>query len=282
MKHDGNAMIAPERGAQVTPFGYRRVMIATWDGRLPLALIDYATASIDPAAVFLVVATVAPEQDGQSDVDAGARCQAANMLQSAQTLLAARGRNASTELLKLSHAHASSAWLLADTAARWGADVVLTSCAGPAHLARAAHCPVLVLPDECAALHRRVPAERFFVASDESDASCDALAEARRLAGCHAQLRIARITFAAHVAVAAQNFEPVVLPAARHGHNLAREIVDAALAWHADLLVLGTHAGESSGKWRFASIAEQVAELAALPLLLVPLGGTTRRSGEPP
>jgi nucleotide-binding universal stress UspA family protein len=280
MDHDGNAMIAAEPGAQGTPFGYRRVMIATWDGRLPLALIDYATASIDPAAVFLMVAVVAPGQDGQSDADARARCQATNMLQAAQTLLAARGRNASTELLKLSHAHASSGWLLADTAARWGADVVLTSCAGPAHLARAAHCPVLMLPDESVALHRRVPAERIFVASDESDASRDALDEARRLAGRHAQLRIARVVFGGPAAVAAQSFEPVLLPAAGHGRSLAREIVDAALAWRADLLVLGTHAGESSGKWRFASLAEQVAEVAGLPLLLVPLGGTAWRSGE--
>lgn len=55
-----------------------------------------------------------------------------------------------------------------------------------------------------------------------------------------------------------------------HRGSLAHAIVGAALEWRADLLVLGTHAGEPSDKWRFASIAEQVAQLGALPLLLVP------------
>ncbi|APR39281.1 universal stress protein [Paraburkholderia sp. SOS3] len=257
-----------EPGARRARFPYRRVMIAAWDGRLPARLIDYATACFDADAIFHVVAVAPPDDDPV--MNARSRCEASNMVQAACGLLTARGRCAGAQLLTLSRAWASSAWLLADAASHWGADLVLTSCAGPAHLARAAHCPVLVLPD-AASGHHDAPPHRFFVASDDSDASRVSVDEVARLMQAGDALRVARVVLDPVGAPPVDTLDSVVLQAAGHG-NLAHAIVGAALEWRADLLVLGTHAGEPSGKWRFASIAEQVAQLGALPLLMVPAG----------
>jgi nucleotide-binding universal stress UspA family protein len=267
METDATTDRKPE--ARRARFPYRRVMIAAWDGQLPARLIDYATDCFDAGALFHVVA-VAPPDDDDPASSARLRCEASNMMQAACSLLTARGLHAGSQLLTLSRAWASSAWLLADAASHWGADLVLTSCAGPAHLARAAHCPVLVLPDAESA-HHDVPPHRFFVASDDSDASRLSIDEAARLMQPGDDLRVARVVLDPACAPPANTVDSVVLWAAGHG-SLAHSIIGAALAWRADLLVLGTHAGQPSGKWRFASIAEQVAQLGALPLLLVPAG----------
>jgi hypothetical protein len=222
---------------------YWRVLIATWGGRLPAWLINYASATVDPAAMFHVVAALASQREADPDAASRARCQASNMIQAACNLLVARGHYASGELLTLPQPDASSASLLAHAAANWGTDLVLTSWQSPAHVARFAHCPVLMLPDTAPSRYG-VPAHRFFVASDDSDASSAAIDEVARIMNRGDDVRVARVVLDPHAAPPPNASDAVVLQAAGHGGNLAHSIASAALAWRADLLVLGTHAGE--------------------------------------
>ena len=53
-------------------------------------------------------------------------------------------------------------------------------------------------------------------------------------------------------------------------HAEQNAIIQAALQWRADLLVLGTRGGHEGGRWRYASVAADVAQQTVLPLLLVP------------
>jgi hypothetical protein len=259
----------PSRG-----FPYWRVMIAVSGSWLPAKLIDYATASLDTESMFHIVAAVAPQDGKDPDALSRARCQTSNMIKAACNLLISRGRQTSGELLTLPQDHARRVPLLADAAARWGTDLLLTSWSSPVHLAHAAHCPVLALPDASGSYN--VPAGRIFVASDDSDASRAALDEVGRIVQPGDDVRVVRVALDAHLAPPADSVDAVVLNEAGHGGNLARAIVGAALEWRADLLVLGTHAGEPSDKWRFASIAGQVAQLGVLPLLLVPFAARRR------
>ncbi|MFC0397327.1 universal stress protein [Paraburkholderia rhizosphaerae] len=261
---------ACDSGRSPAGLPYWRVLIAAWGGRLPAHSIDYACAALNPGAMFHVVAAVAPHDADDPDAMPRARCQSANMMQAACNLLVARGRHANGELLTLPQRDSNSAELLAAAAARWGTDLVLTSWSSPAHVARFARCPVLLLPD-VGTSHYGAPPRRFFVASDDSDASCAAVDEVTRIMAPGDEHRIARVALDPRNAPPADTVDAVVLQASAHGGNLARAIAAAALEWQADLLVLGTHAGEPSDKWRFASIAEQVAQINELPLLLVPL-----------
>lgn len=117
---------------------YRRIFIGARGGRFPGALIDYASAWAGRETVLQVAAAVArPAGEGTRLRDSGdARRTAEEMLRTAQALLAMRGLNASTALLALSHPDANSVHALAEAARRWGADLLLTDCAGPASLAR--------------------------------------------------------------------------------------------------------------------------------------------------
>lgn len=53
--------------------------------------------------------------------------------------------------------------------------------------------------------------------------------------------------------------------------HVAAAIVDAAAAWQADLLVLGTHGRRGVERWLLGSVAEGVARRASVPVLLVPM-----------
>ncbi|WP_184043568.1 universal stress protein [Paraburkholderia sp. MM5384-R2] len=61
----------------------------------------------------------------------------------------------------------------------------------------------------------------------------------------------------------------MILQPAHEGDDIAQAIGLAAREWRADLLVIGTRGARLTGKWRFASVAEQVAALAVLPMLLM-------------
>ncbi|MGF6793417.1 nucleotide-binding universal stress UspA family protein [Paraburkholderia sp. 35.1] len=127
---------------------YRRIFIGARGGHFPGALIDYASAWAGRETVLQVAAALArPAGEGTRLRDSGdARRTAEEILRTAQALLAMRGLNASTAPLALSHPDANSVHALAEAARRWGADLLLTDCAGPASLAREVHCPVLTLP----------------------------------------------------------------------------------------------------------------------------------------
>lgn len=53
------------------------------------------------------------------------------------------------------------------------------------------------------------------------------------------------------------------------GRRLADYVAEQALAWPADLVVLGTHGRRGVGRLLLGSDAEQVARLAPVPVLLV-------------
>lgn len=184
--------------------------------------------------------------------------------------LAARGLNATQSLVPPAHADANICDSIARLARRWGADIVLTDDPAPAHLAQAAGCGVLLLPaDGSRRFH--VPPRRLFVASDDSASALCAVEEAERVAGA-GELRRAFVSCEPETAAAPESsgLGTVVLTAAHPGDNLAHAILQAAHAWCADLLVLGTHGAGPQARWRYGSVAAAVALFTDMPLLVVP------------
>ncbi len=53
------------------------------------------------------------------------------------------------------------------------------------------------------------------------------------------------------------------------GTRLADVVAEQATAWHADLIVIGTHGRRGVGRWLLGSDAEQVLRSAPVPVLLV-------------
>lgn len=169
---------------------------------------------------------------------------------------------------------------LAMMAKQTGADLIAGPAAVLTHLAHLVHIarvPVLVIPQE-PDVHVAVPPQRLFVASDGSDASRDALREATRIAGTGATVRVAHIAreaagFVRNTDVGIDvdgEIDTATLQTRWRGEQLPQAIVEAALQWRADLLIVGTHGGVPTGKWRFGSMAEQIRAFATMPLLLVP------------
>jgi nucleotide-binding universal stress UspA family protein len=249
---------------------YRRILIGVCNGRIPADLLDYASAWSHRDTVVRLAA-FAPSADGASppgNADDAHRA-AEHVLQDARNTLLARGLSAETELLALSHSCPSRSDALAAMARRWGADLLMSDCAGPVTLACEAKCPVLTVPAEGIG-HRHVPPRRIFIASDDGDASRAAVSEAARIAGTDAVLRVGYVAHSPVESLNRAGHDAVMLEPAHSGGNLAHAIGLAAQEWNADLLVMGTHGKRPTGKWRFASIAQQVSTLALLPLLLAP------------
>lgn len=143
----------------------------------------------------------------------------------------------------------------------------------PAHavaLAGATERPVLVLPQPFAR-RCQVPPRRIFVASDGSAASALAVREAARIAAPRAAVRVGYLACDPVAARHPEDFDAIVLDAQHDGDATSHAIAEAALQWQADLLVMGTRGGHESGRWRYGSVAADVAQRTALPLLLVPL-----------
>jgi nucleotide-binding universal stress UspA family protein len=140
----------------------------------------------------------------------------------------------------------------------------------PAHLAQAAGCGVLHLPaDGSRRFH--VPPRRLFVASDDSASALCGVKEAERVAGA-GELRRVFVSCEPEMATSPESSGSgtVVLTAAHPGDNLAHAILQAAHAWCADLLVLGTHGAGPQARWRYGSVAAAVALFTDMPLLVVP------------
>jgi nucleotide-binding universal stress UspA family protein len=249
---------------------YGRILIGVSNARIPAEFLDYVSAWSYRDAVIRVAA-FAPSADGapsSGDADDAHRA-AEHMLYVARNTLLARGLSAETEFLALSHLRSNSSDALAETARRWEADLLMSDCTGPVTLACDAKCPVLTVPAEGIG-HRHVPPRRIFVASDDSDASRAAVSEAARIAGISAVLRVGYVAHSPVESLNRAGHDAVMLEPAHAGGNLGHAIGLAAQEWNADLLVMGTHGKRPTGKWRFASIAQQVSALALLPLLLVP------------
>jgi nucleotide-binding universal stress UspA family protein len=150
------------------------------------------------------------------------------------------------------------------------AELLVGAPAHPVALAGATERPVLVLPQPFAR-RCKVPPQRIFVASDGGAASALAVREAARVAATGAAVRVGYLACDPVAARHPEDFDAIVLDAQRDGDATSHAIVEAALQWRADLLVVGTRGGRAGGRWRYGSVAADVAQRTVLPLLLVPL-----------
>lgn len=183
--------------------------------------------------------------------------------------LALRGIDVDRKVLEpVTQAGETEALARAACAAR--AELVVGAPAHPVALAGATERPVLVLPQPFAR-RCRVPPRRIFVASDGSAASALAVREAARIAEPGAAVRIGYLACDPAAARHPEDFDAIVLDAPRDGDATSHAIVEAALQWRADLLVMGTRGGHEGGRWRYGSVAADVARRTVVPLLLVPL-----------
>ncbi|WP_028220920.1 universal stress protein [Paraburkholderia oxyphila] len=184
-----------------------------------------------------------------------------------ETLLR-RGFETDTEILD-TDAGGEQADRLARAVCASQAELTIGAPSSPVPLAGSTQRPVLVLPTPFAR-RCRVPPQRIFVASDGSAASALAVREAARIAGPGAALRVGYLARDPASARHPEDFDAVALEAPHDGDAASHAIVEAALQWRADLLVLGTRGRHEGARWRYGSIAADVAQRTVLPLLLVP------------
>jgi nucleotide-binding universal stress UspA family protein len=187
----------------------------------------------------------------------------------ASEALARRGVEVETEILE-PVTEAAETEVFARAVREWQPELVVGAPANPVALAGLTDRPVLVLPQPFA--HGcQVPPQRIFVASDGSAASALAVREAARVAASGAAVRVGYLACDPAAAQHPEDFDAIVLAAQHDGDATSHAIVEAALQWRADLLVVGTRGGHEGGRWRYGSIAADVAQRTVLPLLLVPL-----------
>jgi nucleotide-binding universal stress UspA family protein len=249
---------------------YRRLLVVIrHGGAWPDIAIQYASAWATRDAVALVaIVSDSAGEDGSTLQSVGrARAEDGAAVDAVRSALIARGLDATQTPVQLAQAGTNIRDSIAELADRWGADIVVTDYAAPAHLAQTSGCNVLYLPADGS--HRfHVPPRRIFVASDDTASALCVVEEARRVAGS-GELRRAYVSCDPE-AGASLSSATVVLSAAHHGDNLPYAILQAAHEWTADLLVLGTHGRVPQARWRYGSVAAAVALVADMPLLLVP------------
>jgi nucleotide-binding universal stress UspA family protein len=216
------------------------------------------------------LAGAASNKDGgsQAGQPVASRIGFAAAVDAACEMLARRGILADTEMLAPDMGEGQT-----DTFARAvcaaHAELTIGSMANPVALAGATDHPVLVLPEPFAR-RCRVPPARIFVASDGSAASDLAVREAARVAAPGAAVRVGYLACEPATARHPEDFDAIVLEAQHDGEATSHAIVEAARQWQADLLVLGTRGGHEGARWRYGSVAADVAQRTPLPLLLVP------------
>ena len=195
-------------------------------------------------------------------------------LDASRELLALRGIEADCKFLGVGTDSATRTEALERAVRDWKADLTIGAPANPVALAGETDCPVLLLPTltarQCAA-----PPRRVFVASDGSAASACAVREAARLAAPGTAVRVGYLACDPSAAQHPEDFDAAILEAGHDGETTAHAIVQAALQWGADLLVLGTRGGHEGARWRYGSVAAEVAQRTVLPLLLVPQASKT-------
>ncbi|MCG5076273.1 universal stress protein [Paraburkholderia tagetis] len=186
----------------------------------------------------------------------------------ARETLVRRGFEADTEILD-TDAGEGQARRLTRAVCASQAELTIGAPSSPVALAGSTQRPVLVLPTPFAR-RCRVPPRRIFVASDGNAASALAIREAARIAAPDTALRVGYLACDPAAERHPEDFDAVVLEAQHDGDAASHAIVEAALQWRADLLVLATRGGHEGGRWRYGSVAADVAQPTVLPLLLVP------------
>lgn len=198
-------------------------------------------------------------------------------LDASREVLALRGIAADCEFLGTGRDSAARTEALARAVRHWEADLTIGAPANPVALVGQSGCPLLSLPTPTAR-YCSVPPQRIFVASDGGKPSACAVREAARLAAPGTAVRVGYLACDPAAAQHPEDFDAAILEAQHDGESTAHAIIQAALQWRADLLVLGTRGGHEGGRWRYASVAADVAQRTVLPLLLVPQTSQTMLS----
>jgi nucleotide-binding universal stress UspA family protein len=231
------------------------------------------------------------------------------MLDEIRKVLAQSGLEAETELVDLAQTGGRIPDALEAAVDAWKADLLVVgshrrhgidrwlmgSTAVP--VVRRSNRPVLLLPEHTSE-HRQVPPRRIMVAIDGSATSQQALREALRLAGPHSEFhavhmvdRAVRLSHILPIDALYRQFgehderavaearkaltehrcrgDAIILETHRVSDDVPHALVRACDEWQADLLVMGTHGQRRAAKWFLGSVAERVARLAPLPLMLV-------------
>jgi nucleotide-binding universal stress UspA family protein len=214
-----------------------------------------------------------------------------------------------TEEMDLSQHGGDIVHALIEAAHAWQADMIVVGArqhhglarwiegavSGP--LARLSHCPILIVPAAYAIQADRLP-ERILFAVDGSRHADEALQYGTRFATDDTLLQA---VYVVDRAVRLTDFVPIdvledafieegeralaaaksLLAAAsshtstrlaeteRTGDDIAHAIVREAGACQAELIVMGTHGRRGVARWMLGSVAERVARLTHVPLLLV-------------
>lgn len=164
-------------------------------------------------------------------------------------------------------------------------------------LAKRSRCPLLIVPEHANGHPDRLPA-RILFALDCSPPALEALRYGLRFATHETDVhaiyvvdRGVRLTDlvpidaledafieegTAALAASKPALESVserastaLLKTERAGDDVAHAIVRAADRWHAELIVMGTHGRRGMTRWVLGSVAQRVAQLTHVPLLLV-------------
>lgn len=190
-------------------------------------------------------------------------------LDASREVLALRGIEADCEFLGAGPDSTARSEALVRAVRDWKPDLTIGAPANPVELVGKTDCPVLLLPTPTAR-YCTAPPRRIFVASDASAASACAVREAARLATAATAVRVGYLACDPADAQHPEDFDAAILEPQHDGESTAHAIIQAALLWRADLLVVGTRGGHEGGRWRYASVAADVARHTVLPLLLVP------------
>ncbi|WP_114809053.1 universal stress protein [Paraburkholderia kururiensis] len=237
------------------------------------------------------------------------RRDAADALGHAKGLLAACKAAIETEVVDLSQHGGSVVDTLMAEAHAWHADLLVVGARQhhgvmrwvegtvSEPLARLARCPILVVPERFEVQPGQVPT-RIFFALDASGVALQALRYGMRFATRDSHVhavyvvdRAVRLSdlvpidmlesaFIDEGKAVLANAEPILgsatssattalLKTERAGDDIAHTIVRAADHWHAQLVVMGTHGRRGMARWALGSVAQRVAQLTHVPLLLV-------------
>lgn len=237
------------------------------------------------------------------------RRDAADALSHAKALLAPSNAAIETEVIDLSQHGGSVVDALMAEANAWQADLLVVGARQhhgvmrwvegtvSEPLARLARCPILVVPERFEVKPGQVPTRLFF-ALDASHVALQALRYGMRFATPNAHVhavyvvdRAVRLSdlvpidmlenaFIDEGKAVLANAEPILgsatssattalLKTERTGDDVAHAIVRAADHWHAELVVMGTHGRRGMARWALGSVAQRVAQLTGVPLLLV-------------
>jgi len=279
---------------------YARNLVPT-DGKVRFVSVADNPHTLVPAGRLVADALESAREELLQD--------AADALRNAQDAFAQCKVKIETEVIDLSKHGGNVASALIDAAISWNADLLVVGARQhhgmlrwiegtvSEPLAKRSRCPLLVVPERSKPNPDRLPA-RILFALDCSPPSLEALHYGVRFATHETNLhaiyvidRAVRLTDLVPIdaledafveegtsALAAgkpflesvsERVSTALVKTERTGDDVAHAIVRAAESWHAELIVMGTHGRRAMTRWVLGSVAQRVAQLTRVPLLLV-------------